>query len=417
MISQLLEDTQRIVERYEEKSERTGEGFNIFSILRMERNEVGTHSRILHELLSPKGCHGKGDIFLKLFLAEVLGIDASGPLVVRREDSTEEGRRIDLTIQGPGVLVGIEVKLDAADQRAQLYDYREELLNRQKMDEPINFLYLTLSGRDPDPESLASRCGKKSIEKDQFTTLSFREDVVNWLEECLVVSQATPALNAAIQQYKVLIENLTGMRKRLTMEIATRLLDDVNSLSLALKIGHSIPEAKTQVQEMFWEDLYARLLAEKKHPEFYSQDSSGRRLTARKIAQVYYGSSRKNKRIGIRYKINDDLYGCINLFNIIHYGLKFDGKTCGGIARDEVKASLRAKLVSIKGNALADEKSEWLSSFYNDQTEDKIDFDAFNSNAIDLLDSKNRAAIISSIVSHLASLEALVLGLDETVVG
>lgn len=38
----------------------------------METDEVGTHSRMLFELLSPNGSHGMGSLFLREFFALVL---------------------------------------------------------------------------------------------------------------------------------------------------------------------------------------------------------------------------------------------------------------------------------------------------------------------------------------------------------
>ena len=43
------------------------ETFNIFRILRAGHEEVMLHSRFLYELLIPKGSHGMGEVFLRLF--------------------------------------------------------------------------------------------------------------------------------------------------------------------------------------------------------------------------------------------------------------------------------------------------------------------------------------------------------------
>lgn len=40
-----------------------GENFNLISLLGMERDEVRTHSRIVGDLLNPKGSHGQGGVF------------------------------------------------------------------------------------------------------------------------------------------------------------------------------------------------------------------------------------------------------------------------------------------------------------------------------------------------------------------
>lgn len=54
------------MKKYKEIFEKTGENFNIFKILRIETEEVFTHSRFLCELLNPKGSHGKGSLFLNI---------------------------------------------------------------------------------------------------------------------------------------------------------------------------------------------------------------------------------------------------------------------------------------------------------------------------------------------------------------
>ena len=68
IIDQLLDDISRISQDYEEKARKTGENFNVFSIMNMEWDEVKTHSAIIGELLNPKGTHAQGSVFQKLFI-------------------------------------------------------------------------------------------------------------------------------------------------------------------------------------------------------------------------------------------------------------------------------------------------------------------------------------------------------------
>ena len=67
-VKQLLSQVNTINEAYKIVKQNTGEDFNIFGILGMERKEVKTHSKFLAELLNPKGSHLQGDMFLKLFI-------------------------------------------------------------------------------------------------------------------------------------------------------------------------------------------------------------------------------------------------------------------------------------------------------------------------------------------------------------
>src|SRR5688500_17218697 len=67
-INNLLQQIIAINKKYEGIADITGENFNIFRILKVDSNEVRTHSAFLAELLNPKGSHGQKDVFLKLFI-------------------------------------------------------------------------------------------------------------------------------------------------------------------------------------------------------------------------------------------------------------------------------------------------------------------------------------------------------------
>ncbi len=50
-VQQLLNQVRHIIKTHQENANKQGENFNIFSILRMEGDEVKTHSRFIYELL------------------------------------------------------------------------------------------------------------------------------------------------------------------------------------------------------------------------------------------------------------------------------------------------------------------------------------------------------------------------------
>ena len=105
--------------------------FRIFDLFDPGEN---TLSNILRELLDPRGTHGQGDVFLAKFL-EKIGFPQqtrevlAGAKVVR-ECPTHERRRIDLVIDAPCFLIGIENKPWSAQLPNQLQDYYENLANR-----------------------------------------------------------------------------------------------------------------------------------------------------------------------------------------------------------------------------------------------------------------------------------------------
>ena len=106
--------------------------FNIFKILGIGRREVSTHSPMLGNLLNPKGSHGQGDAFLRLFVS-MLGIADFDTASARLEleyyigrVTEKSGGRIDIVIlDKDGNAIFIENKIGAGDQKKQLQRYRQ----------------------------------------------------------------------------------------------------------------------------------------------------------------------------------------------------------------------------------------------------------------------------------------------------
>ena len=70
-IENLLSQVSSITQKYDEIAYATGEKFNIFSVLKLETDEVRLHSRLIGELLNPRGNHGQEELFLKLFIKSI----------------------------------------------------------------------------------------------------------------------------------------------------------------------------------------------------------------------------------------------------------------------------------------------------------------------------------------------------------
>jgi hypothetical protein len=68
----LINQVKVINEKHETIKSINGENFNIFSILKIEKKEVNTHSYFIYDLLNPKGSHNQGDKFLRIFLKQIL---------------------------------------------------------------------------------------------------------------------------------------------------------------------------------------------------------------------------------------------------------------------------------------------------------------------------------------------------------
>ena len=68
VIKTLLGRVSDVHKKYSEIAKITGENFNIFRILKIEANEVRTHSAFIAELLRTSGSHGQNSAFLKIFI-------------------------------------------------------------------------------------------------------------------------------------------------------------------------------------------------------------------------------------------------------------------------------------------------------------------------------------------------------------
>jgi len=202
-------------------------------VLGMETSEVNTHSQLLAELLNPKGTHGLGDVFLRLWL-EQLGIedfDSSGASCFAEyfigPVTPTEGGRIDLLIAHKSQRIIIENKIFAGDQVNQLLRY-------YNFDSKAPLYYLTLFGTAPSMEST----GKGQLKPDQYTCISYATDVLQWLEKCRKEAADVPVLRETITQYIALIKKLTNQHfdGKMQTQLVNTILQDPDNLTAFLEL-------------------------------------------------------------------------------------------------------------------------------------------------------------------------------------
>jgi hypothetical protein len=311
----LLAQIGLIVNKYEEIEKVNATNFNIFSILKLERNEVETHSYFIYELLNPQGTHNQGDVFVKLFITTVLGLDINddSAIKVKREDLTSNNRRIDFTIQTLKYQIGIEMKIDAQDQDEQLNDYLIELNERAVNSQEVKLYYLTLFGYKASKSSVK---GLK-LNKDYYA-ISFSVDILNWLEKCIEKSATIPILREGLVQYKNLINKITNksQTKGITMEIKNLLMNPKN-LKLFSTAQEAMQEVKIEIQINFWKKLKEEL--NKNNLDFkFTTDNIN------KSVQKYYTNKKDNKFYGLYLTLdtikNYNIRFEIEIWENIYYG-------------------------------------------------------------------------------------------------
>lgn len=249
----LLNDTSRVIRHQEEIARLKGETFNVFSILKMEHRENETHSTFLGEILNPKGSHGLGSIFLQRFLEQLdiqYHIDIASVEVKleealsKRDDIKVSGGRVDIFIKdGNDNTICIENKIYASDQNVQIARYCNFNSGKNKV------YYLTLEGAEPPMYS----CGDKKLDVD-FFTLSYKEDIIKWLEQCQKEATQFAILRETIYQYAILIKKLTNQLSNQKMEKEVKDLIAAN-YKAATVIGSNIRKIELEYTGKFISEI------------------------------------------------------------------------------------------------------------------------------------------------------------------
>lgn len=251
----LLDEILRIKKKHEKKFFKTGGQFNIFSILRVERDEVKTHSRFLVELLNPKGNHGQGDLFLKRFLQQ---LDTKNFETSKASVSTEyyigkvnnnktKGGQIDVFIRdNHGSIIMIENKIDADEEENQLLRYYNAFPEGK-------LFFLTLYGSK----------SKNHNNFDKYRHISYKEDIVNWLEKCTKEINSIPSLKESICQYIRLIKSLTNQNEsqKMKRQIHEAIYKNIEGAS---SIANEFDNAINSISNQFKEDIQRKI--QKKNP-------------------------------------------------------------------------------------------------------------------------------------------------------
>ncbi|MAU17156.1 MAG: hypothetical protein CMH46_16635 [Muricauda sp.] len=254
----LIKDTKRIIAHHNEVARLKGENFNIFSILNMEHKENGTHSAFLGELLDPKGSHAKGNLFLRLFLESVgnntIHLDKASVVlekyIGKRDDAKLTGGRVDIYITDQTNSICIENKIYAADQNVQLQRY----CNHNKKNNTV--YYLTLGGSD------ASEASKGDLVADKdYYLISYKNDIIEWLEACLKESAEDPILRESIKQYIILLKKLTNQLTDKAMEKEMHRLVKEN-YNAAQTISNLISDVELETTKQFIDVVAERLKKE-----------------------------------------------------------------------------------------------------------------------------------------------------------
>lgn len=219
----------------------------LFSLHR-EKDETHTHSNILFWLMTRPCKKDRSDSFLLQLLKE-LKIPTkfcNDNWTPYRERHFEDGR-IDFVLESPRFVACIEMKIGAGDGPRQIERYESFCRRRRK--EYLIF-YLTPLGNMPSEQSI----GKMDTSK--LRCISFQNEILSWLEKCLIYTEMGGYKHSYIKQYIGTIHRIVDCeRSAIEVKDIGTLITDTESAKAALYIRDELKERITKVLNDFFSSL------------------------------------------------------------------------------------------------------------------------------------------------------------------
>lgn len=376
------------------------EDFNIFSILRNEYDEVNLHSKFIVELLKNKN-YGKKfiEIFLEKLEIQVFNYEN---INIFSEYSKGINGRIDILLEfskgKEKKAIIIENKIYAEDQIGQLNRYYYSMINKNYSNDELEIVYLTLDGSEPNEESIK---GLTKEEKEKIIIISYKENIIEWIDVCIKEVAEVPIIRETLIQYKNLLKKITGKEERkLINEIEELVLSNNEYLKMIYKIDDVLREIKIDLQFKFWKKLEEKLneIAVKRKMSLENKLEFPNFQYSIDLIKNYP----KKKFFGLMYFIKEienrgKLYLRIEVEDRVYYGFRIidnNGKSNFNMIDDYLEKEFK-ELNFTRTNWWLGLK--YISNFEN--LNEFIDFKYFNENLAILLNNDEK---LEKLVKHIS---------------
>ena len=266
-----------------------GAPHNIFTALGVARSELH-HSRWLAYLLQPTEAHGQGVAFVRAWVQHLVDAGALPPaalapqplqqaLVTTEQDTAGLGR-IDVLLQlGDGSCIGIENKVDAGEQEAQLARYAQWLRAVCPPGAQAALVFLT-----PDGRASQTLGGADTALQVPVVCLSYAQ-LAGILEGALAhCAPEAQGLRTQVQEYAQLCRRLTQemdpmYNNPIEPDVAALLREPAQLrtvLAMASRLEQVKHHAKCTVRTQFKAHMVAALQAKlQQHPDWAAQWQAG----------------------------------------------------------------------------------------------------------------------------------------------
>lgn len=259
-----FDEFEKVYKEYENKvKERRARGihdYNVFDVL--ETKEV-KHSKFIASLLDPKGLHYQGDLFLREFINACgisdFGLDTSNAQVFR------EYENIDIYITDGNKHIIIENKLWTGDHDEQIARYIQAIVDEQKEQNGIyeRILVLYLTPFDDEIKSLGGidEVGKDYLKLGQnqvaFRHISYKNEILNWLNAIKAEIINLTDLNVLISQYEKAVKKLTNQGEKMENDKVKEQIKQ--NYELCATIDDNFESAGIELINNFFEEVYRGL--------------------------------------------------------------------------------------------------------------------------------------------------------------
>ena len=262
-----FDEFEKVYKEYENKvKERRARGihdYNVFDVL--ETKEV-KHSKFIASLLDPKGLHYQGDLFLREFINACgisdFGLDTSNVQVFR------EYENIDIYITDGNKHIIIENKLWTGDHDEQIARYIQAIVDEQDEQNEQNGIYerilvLYLTPFDDGIKSLGGidEVGKDYLKLGQnqvaFRHISYKNEILNWLNAIKAEIINLTDLNVLITQYEKVVKNLTNQGEKMANAKVKEQIKE--NYELCAAIYDNFKSAEIELTNNFFKEVCEKL--------------------------------------------------------------------------------------------------------------------------------------------------------------
>lgn len=314
--------------------------FNTFDFINTD--ELGL-SKILADLLNPKGSHGQKEDFLRLFIEHCLPnvtenltwlpfMESLQQTKVFVEEITWKSgtrRRMDIYLEckadDKSYGICIENKPYASDQFEQLKDYAEELRRRNLTH--WHLVYLNEHADTPSEYSIKPVDLEALIAENQFSALKF-SGLIDWFKACQAECQNNSVTEFLAQLIKFIQKQFMGIEDMSMKDMVLELMQQNDeNIEASIQISNNVEAMKNQLVQKLIQDIQTEF--SKKYSE------KPYRLDITNI-----GEGKNYEQINLISSNFNNGYICFEFqsanFNYPCLGFKFN-------SRDEVKSCLNAE--------------------------------------------------------------------------